>query len=108
MTASGSVYVSSPASTSTTALPASWSRVDGRLESSTSPPCARIALASSRPTSGPARTRVVELGDQALHLLPRLPKNAALAAEKKESPLMRCAAHSARISEAGTPHTFSL
>src|SRR3954466_7980807 len=43
-----------------------------------------------------------------LILLPRLPKNAALAAEKNDSPLIRCAAHSARISDAGTPHTFSL
>src|SRR5436190_21891524 len=43
-----------------------------------------------------------------LTLLPLLPKNAAFAAEKKERPLMRCAAHSARISDAGTPHTFSL
>src|SRR5438445_11974904 len=37
-----------------------------------------------------------------------LPKNAALAAEKNESPLIRCAAHSARISVVGTPHTFSV
>jgi hypothetical protein len=43
-----------------------------------------------------------------LILFPRLPKNAAFAAEKNDSPLMRCAAHSARISEAGTPQTFSL
>ena len=41
-------------------------------------------------------------------LLPLLPKNAAFAAEKNESPLIRCAAHSARISEVGTPHTFSV
>ena len=37
-----------------------------------------------------------------------LPKNAALAAEKNERPLMRWAAHSARISEVETPHTFSV
>ena len=41
-------------------------------------------------------------------LFPLLPKNAAFAAEKNDSPLMRCAAHSARISDAGTPQTFSL
>ena len=41
-------------------------------------------------------------------LLPLLPKNAAFAAEKNESPLMRCAAHSALISDVGTPHTFSV
>src|SRR5579884_3131491 len=43
-----------------------------------------------------------------LILLPLLPKNAAFAAEKNERPLMRCAAHSARISDAGAPQTFSL
>jgi hypothetical protein len=43
-----------------------------------------------------------------LTLLPLLPKKAALAAEKNDSPLIRCAAHSARISDGGTPHTFSL
>jgi hypothetical protein len=41
-------------------------------------------------------------------MLPRLPKNAALAAEKNDSPLIRCAAHSARISVAETPHSFSV
>jgi len=41
-------------------------------------------------------------------LLPLLPKNAAFAAEKNERPLIRCAAHSARISDVGTPHTFSV
>src|SRR5215831_8588512 len=41
-------------------------------------------------------------------LSPLLPKNAALAAEKNDSPLIRCAAHSARISLVGTPHTFSV
>src|SRR5439155_5199038 len=41
-------------------------------------------------------------------LLPRLPKNAARAAEVNESPLIRCAAHSARISLVGTPQTFSV
>src|SRR2546425_11014124 len=43
-----------------------------------------------------------------LTLFPLLPKNAAFAAEKKERPLIRCAAHSARISDVGTPHTFSV
>src|SRR5690348_11820831 len=43
-----------------------------------------------------------------LTLFPLLPKNAAFAAEKKDSPLIRCAAHSARISDVGTPHTFSV
>src|ERR1700712_5473831 len=43
-----------------------------------------------------------------LTLFPRLPTNAALAAEKNDRPLMRCAAHSARISLGGTPQTFSL
>ena len=43
-----------------------------------------------------------------LTLFPLLPKNAALAAEKNDSPLMRWAAHSARISDVGTPHTFSV
>src|ERR1700750_796142 len=43
-----------------------------------------------------------------LTLLPLLPKNAAFAAEKNESPLMRCAAHSARISVVGTPQSFSV
>src|SRR5215467_7354401 len=43
-----------------------------------------------------------------LTLFPLLPKNAAFAAEKNESPLMRCAAHSARISVVGTPHSFSV
>ena len=43
-----------------------------------------------------------------LTLLPLLPKNAALAAEKNERPLIRCAAHSARISVVGTPQTFSV
>ena len=37
-----------------------------------------------------------------------LPKKAALAALKNDSPLIRWAAHSARISEVGTPHTFSV
>ena len=41
-------------------------------------------------------------------LFPSLPKNAAFAAEKNDSPLIRCAAHSARISVGGTPQTFSL
>src|SRR5438046_6004514 len=41
-------------------------------------------------------------------LLPRLPKNAARAAELKDNPLIRCAAHSARISVVGTPQTFSV
>ena len=41
-------------------------------------------------------------------LLPLLPKNAAFAAEKNERPLIRCAAHSARISVVGTPQTFSV
>ena len=41
-------------------------------------------------------------------MLSLLPKNAALAAEKKDRPLIRWAAHSARTSEAGTPHTFSV
>ena len=43
-----------------------------------------------------------------LTLSPLLPKKAALAAEKKDRPLMRWAAHSARISVVGTPHTFSV
>src|SRR5438067_388003 len=43
-----------------------------------------------------------------LTLFPLLPKKAALAAEKNDRPLIRWAAHSARISEAGTPQTFSL
>src|SRR3954469_7955561 len=43
-----------------------------------------------------------------LTLFPLLPKNAAFAAEKNERPLIRCAAHSARISDAGAPQTFSL
>ena len=43
-----------------------------------------------------------------LILSPRLPKKAALAALKKDRPLMRWAAHSARISEVGTPQTFSV
>ena len=43
-----------------------------------------------------------------LTLLPLLPKNAAFAAEKNERPLIRCAAHSARISVVGTPQTFSV
>jgi hypothetical protein len=37
-----------------------------------------------------------------------LPKKADLAAEKNDSPLMRWAAHSARISEVDTPHSFSV
>ena len=37
-----------------------------------------------------------------------LPKNAARAAEKNDRPLMRWAAHSARSSVHGTPHTFSV
>ncbi len=41
-------------------------------------------------------------------MLPLLPKNAALAAEKNERPLIRCAAHSARISVVGTPQSFSV
>ncbi len=41
-------------------------------------------------------------------LLPSLPKNAAFAALMNESPLMRCAAHSARSSDVGTPQTFSV
>jgi len=40
--------------------------------------------------------------------LPLLPKNADLAAEVNDSPLIRCAANSARISDTGTPHSFSL
>src|SRR3954449_9057380 len=43
-----------------------------------------------------------------LTLLSLFPKKAAFAAEKNERPLMRCAAHSARISLVGTPHTFSV
>src|ERR1017187_4661848 len=43
-----------------------------------------------------------------LTLLSLLPKNAAFAAEKNERPLIRCAAHSARISVVGTPQTFSV
>jgi hypothetical protein len=43
-----------------------------------------------------------------LILLPLLPRNAALAALKNDRPLMRWAAHSARISVAGTPQTFSV
>ena len=39
---------------------------------------------------------------------PLLPKNAALAAEVKDRPLIRWAAHSARSSVVGTPHTFSV
>ena len=41
-------------------------------------------------------------------MLPLLPKNAALAALKNDRPLIRCAAHSARTSVAGTPQTFSV
>ena len=41
-------------------------------------------------------------------MLPRLPKNAARAADVNESPLILCAAHSARISLVGTPQTFSV
>jgi hypothetical protein len=40
--------------------------------------------------------------------LPLLPKNADLAALKNDSPLIRWAAHSARISSARTPHSFSV
>ena len=43
-----------------------------------------------------------------LILLPLLPKNAAFAAEKNDSPLIRWAAHSARSSVVGTPQTFSV
>jgi hypothetical protein len=43
-----------------------------------------------------------------LILLSLLPKKADFAAEKKDRPLMRWAAHSARSSVAGTPHTFSV
>jgi hypothetical protein len=43
-----------------------------------------------------------------LILSPRLPKKAALAALKNDSPLIRWAAHSARISDVGTPQTFSV
>src|ERR1700751_842711 len=41
-------------------------------------------------------------------LLPRFPKNADLTAAANVRPLMRCAAHSERISVVGTPHTFSV
>ena len=42
-------------------------------------------------------------------MLSLLPKNAALAAEKKDRPLMRCAAHSARTSVAGhAPHLLGV
>jgi hypothetical protein len=43
-----------------------------------------------------------------LILLPLLPKKAAFAAAKNDSPLIRCAAHSARISVAFTPQSFSV
>src|SRR5918999_5153870 len=43
-----------------------------------------------------------------LILSPLLPKNADLAALKNDSPLIRWAAQSARISEVGTPQTFSV
>ncbi len=43
-----------------------------------------------------------------LILLPLLPKKAALAALKKDRPLIRWAAHSARSSVVGTPQTFSV
>ena len=39
---------------------------------------------------------------------PLSPKIASFAALVSDSPLMRCAAHSALISEAGTPQTFSV
>src|ERR1700755_1970548 len=43
-----------------------------------------------------------------LILLPLLPTKACLAAAKNDRPLIRCAAHSERISEVDTPHTFSV
>jgi hypothetical protein len=41
-------------------------------------------------------------------LSPRLPKKALQAARKKDRFLILCAAQSARISEVGTPQTFSV
>jgi hypothetical protein len=43
-----------------------------------------------------------------LILLPLLPMNADFAALKKERPLIRWAAQSARISDVDTPHSFSV
>ena len=66
---------------------------------------ARLARLPHLPGPEP---RVAELLDQRRDVLRRRPSDRQRSPSQSEKSLIRCAAHSARISEPGMPQTFSV